>query len=436
MSASAKYSRPAPTKYKGIEDAMGRHSIRVRTPQDYASAYPEWTSAPPARPCQHHRTPLAPSGNVARDNVVLRWRAYPSKVFPGIHLERPEALRALSHTCRRFRSVFLAQSCERLEKLAKALARKLVKYSQFTTHRSLNIVVSVVLIGWSAETVFLRFFHCLSLLIHLETIQVLLIPSIFCKTRAGNNFTRLMPSPLDPALSGRIFLLYGCSSSTPITTFRPVVGPARQTLPTCAELGRPLRTGIDKVCRPQTKDSTDSTDPGRQSSTELSTGRQGLPTGLGNAVNAFDMVKCCPNTERLTVIGSISEHSWVQRHSIKDHARNLRTLTSLPVPSARVKELVECTPLLVQNLTPVRIRPSSPMPNLRKITLIANDEQASDLSHATEAFVRAAQAVLRGYASDMQGTHDVVRADTDTHDVPPSGSAPAVRHTGKRITRL
>ncbi|KAJ7476635.1 hypothetical protein FB451DRAFT_1366306 [Mycena latifolia] len=72
----------------------------------------------------------------------------------------------------------------------------------------------------------------------------------------------------------------------------------RQTLPTCVELGRPLRTGIDRVCRPQTKDSTGSTDPGRQSSTELSTGRQGstelstgrqgLPTGPGNAVKVQD----------------------------------------------------------------------------------------------------------------------------------------------------
>ncbi|KAJ7466127.1 hypothetical protein FB451DRAFT_1402520 [Mycena latifolia] len=117
-----------------------------------------------------------------------------SKVLPG----RPEALRALSHTCRHLRSVFLAQSWERLEvcasrsvvesrersaldgingskKLPKDLARKLVRQTEILTVHNPSLaqyvrVVSVVLIGWSAETVFPKFFHCLSLLTHLETI--------------------------------------------------------------------------------------------------------------------------------------------------------------------------------------------------------------------------------------------------------------------------
>ncbi|KAJ7481956.1 hypothetical protein FB451DRAFT_1444746, partial [Mycena latifolia] len=299
-----------------------------------------------------------------------------SKVLPGMHLERPEALRALSHTCRRLRSVFLAQAWERLEvcasrsvvesrersalyeinrskKLAKDLARELVRQTEILSPQPplliYRSIVSVVLAGWSADTVFPAFFHCLSLLPHLETIQVLLFPSIFSKTMTGNTFSRLIPSPLDPALRGRIF-------------------PAVRTL----------------ILHP----------------------------------NAFEIVRCCPNTERLSVLGRISELSWVQRHSIKDHAPNLRALIFLPVPSACVKEFAECMPLLheippllVQDLTPDILQLLAPMPNLRRIALVANDEQAPDLSRATEALVRAAQAVLRGCSSDMQGTDKCVSVE-------------------------
>ncbi|KAJ7445035.1 hypothetical protein FB451DRAFT_68831 [Mycena latifolia] len=62
----------------------------------------------------------------------------------------------------------------------------------------------------------------------------------------------------------------------------------RQTLSTCAELGRALPTRVGRVCRILGLRSTDSVDPCPQRSTELNTGRQGLPSWADNGAERSD----------------------------------------------------------------------------------------------------------------------------------------------------
>ncbi|KAJ6597599.1 hypothetical protein DFH09DRAFT_867113, partial [Mycena vulgaris] len=191
--------------------------------------------------------------------VPVPCTAYTGRCLSANHLARPETLRALSETCRRLRDVLIALSWERVEvcasrripegssdsfsvelwsSISKELVRELVRQTEVITIRNPSFsehvrVVSVVLTGWCAETVYPEFFSFLSLLPNLHTIQILLVPGVFHKT-IRSSCRPCIPSPMDGALAGRVF-------------------------PT-------VRT-------------------------------------LALHFNAFDLVKCCPNVERLTTIG-------------------------------------------------------------------------------------------------------------------------------------
>ncbi|KAJ6597763.1 hypothetical protein DFH09DRAFT_1304529 [Mycena vulgaris] len=63
-------------------------------------------------------------------------------------------------------------------------------------------------------------------------------------------------------------------------------------------------------------------------------------------LNAFDLVRCCPNVERLALLGSFSGLSAVQRCSLKVDAPHLRAFTCRPVPAWHVGALAVLMPLL------------------------------------------------------------------------------------------
>ncbi|KAJ6597768.1 hypothetical protein DFH09DRAFT_1071736 [Mycena vulgaris] len=80
--------------------------------------------------------------------------------------------------------------------------------------------------------------------------------------------------------------------------------------------------------------------------------------------SAFDLVRCCPNVERLTLLGSFSGLSPVQRRSLKEDAPHLRVFTCRPVPAGHVEALAELMPLLYE-IPPIRVFALAPPPTKR-----------------------------------------------------------------------
>ncbi|KAJ7185903.1 hypothetical protein C8R46DRAFT_881137 [Mycena filopes] len=134
-------------------------------------------------------------------------------VLSGDHLARSTALRALSETCQRLRSVFLAHAWSHVEvcasakispsykfrgrpgerrnmwsmKLAIDLARELVRQTEILTVRNPALApevrtLSVALSESSADTLFPEFLRSLSLLPNLETLQIIRAPYAYEKS--------------------------------------------------------------------------------------------------------------------------------------------------------------------------------------------------------------------------------------------------------------
>ncbi|KAJ6597639.1 hypothetical protein DFH09DRAFT_1304422 [Mycena vulgaris] len=282
--------------------------------------------------------------------VPVPCTVYTGRCLSANHLARPEALRALSETCRRLRDVLIALSWERVEvcasrripegssdsfsvelwsSISKELVRELVRQTEVITIRNPSLaahvrVVSVVLTDWCAETVYPEFFSSLSLLPNLNTLQSLLVPRVFHKT-LRSAYRSSIPNLMDGVFAGRVF-------ST-------------------------VRT-------------------------------------LALHLNAFDLVRCCPNVERLTLLGSFSGLSPVQRRSLKEDVPHLRAFTCRPVYAGYVEALAELMPLLYE-IPPILVfalplsilELLSPMKNVIKIELVAVTEKGPNPSQRTEELV-------------------------------------------------
>ncbi|KAJ7735749.1 hypothetical protein B0H16DRAFT_1575282 [Mycena metata] len=289
-------------------------------------------------------------------------------VLSSNYLERSSTLRALSQTCKRFRSVFLALAWEHVEvcaspkvsplykfktrtwpatdsrfrlwssQLAMDFARELVRQTEIITIRNPVLALfvrtfSVVLSDYSAETLLPEFYRCLSLLPNLETLQV---------TRA--------PSSLEKQLRAECL---------------------GHTLPS-------VRTLV-------------------------------LHT------NAWPIVKCCPNVERLH-LGGVGYHypsvqEWYQ------YVPKLRVFVKLPIPwthisayVARFPDLVEMPPILVEycnKMLPLEtLRLLLKVGNLQRIDLVADGDRHQQPE--VMALVAAAQEVLRQTADLVDGPQKCV----------------------------
>ncbi|KAJ6597708.1 hypothetical protein DFH09DRAFT_1071683 [Mycena vulgaris] len=112
--------------------------------------------------------------------------------------------------------------------------------------------------------------------------------------------------------------------------------------------------------------------------------------------NAFDLVRCCPNVERLTLLGSFSGLSPVQGRLLRGNSPHLRAFTCRPVSAGHVEALAELMPLLYEIPPLLGFRPGpsilkllSLMKNVIKIELAAATEKAPNPSQRTEELVRA-----------------------------------------------
>ncbi|KAJ7099180.1 hypothetical protein C8R44DRAFT_988666 [Mycena epipterygia] len=285
-------------------------------------------------------------------------------VLSRTYLERAQALRALSETCQRLRTVFLAYAWERLEvcaspkvsdvyvykgrqrppkyrwqiwskDLALEFARELVRQTEIVTVRNPALakevrITTVVLSEWSAATVFPEFFRCLSLLPNLHTIQLLRAPH--------DGYGRL---ELETAAMGYTF-------------------PSVRTLV------------------------------------------------LHSDTEVTDIATRCPNLERLATNAWFSH---LQLKNIHESAPNLRTFTRFPLPEEYVQDLVkslpnlsEIPPIRTNYLNPDTVKLLGSMKNLWKIDFddTDNDEAVSpsENSQATASLVAAAIQVLRRSSSD------------------------------------
>ncbi|KAJ7117988.1 hypothetical protein C8R43DRAFT_98899 [Mycena crocata] len=169
------------------------------------------------------------------------------------YLERPHALRALSETCKRLRSAFLARAWERIEvcasrrvsesysyrkhdydstydretnlwsnELAIELATELVRQMEVVTIRNPALAqqvktVTIVLSEWCSDTVLPDFFASLSQLPNLDTLQILYAPPGSDKYVLGHRY----PSVRTLVLSGNVsqFMAY-CPNVERIDVFR------------------------------------------------------------------------------------------------------------------------------------------------------------------------------------------------------------------------
>ncbi|KAJ6597577.1 hypothetical protein DFH09DRAFT_1304371 [Mycena vulgaris] len=287
-------------------------------------------------------------------------------VLSGTHLARSEALRALSETCRRLRDVLIASAWERIEACA----------SMGIAEGHPRLSSLYVLSRSSIQTELAR-----ELVRHIEVITIR-NPSLAEHVRVVSVvLTEWCAETVYPEFFSSLSLLPN------LNTIQILLVP------------RLFYKTMRSIYRPPIPNPMAGAFAGRVFPTVRT---------LALHLNAFDLVKCCPNVERFTLIGSFSSLWAVQRRSLQEDAPHLRVFTCRPVNPGLVKELAELMPLLyeippipVSTLTPSILKLLSLMKNLTKIELVADLEQAPTLSQQTEELVRAAQTVLRACSSDV-----------------------------------
>ncbi|KAJ6597583.1 hypothetical protein DFH09DRAFT_82769 [Mycena vulgaris] len=221
--------------------------------------------------------------------VPVPCTVYMGSVLSGSHLARAEVLHALSETCRRLRNVLVASAWERVEACAsRCLAEGSSRlFSLFELSRSPIAKELARELVRQTEVITIR--HP-SLAEHVRVISVVLT-----EWRADTVYPEFFSSlSLLPNLHTiQILLVPRVFHKTIRSTYRPAIP-------------NPMDGALaDRV----------------------------FPTvrTLALHLNAFDLVKCCPNVERLILIGSFSALSPVQRRSLKEYTPHLRAFTCRPV---------------------------------------------------------------------------------------------------------